>query len=192
MDVVIDQSDRIAVRFPTPPGAVLRALELLHILRRGDPDEMAAAGDLTDLPRPWDPASCPDELREAIWEWCSDIAAWLNHEYIWRPTQMIPPCWPDHPHLARELAVLAILRWNAHESTAPEPMEEWHRYSFPMFCDRMISRLGESGCRTAKHVDWPAEGRYAAFISDENTTNRNHVIYTDTRPIAHLHAARPT
>lgn len=183
------QGFRIAAPFPPPPGAVLRALELLQILRRGDPDEMAAAGDLTNLPRPWDPATCPDELREAMWEWCDLVAAWINHEYVWRPTQMLPACWPQHPHIARELAVLAILHWNAEESTTPEAMEEWHRYSFPMFCDRMGNRLGESGCRTAKHIDWPAEARYAAFVEEESSRERQRVIYADTRPVAQLHRA---
>ncbi len=41
---MIDLHPRIAAPFPTPPGAVLRALHLLQILRRGDPDEIAAAG----------------------------------------------------------------------------------------------------------------------------------------------------
>jgi hypothetical protein len=181
---------RIAQPFPTPPGAVLHALQLLHILRRGDPDEMGEAGDLTDLPRPWEPASCPDELREAIWEWCDLVAAWLNHEYVWRPAQMIPPCWPLHAHLARELAVLAILRWNAEQATTPEAVEEWHRYALPMFCDRMNSRIGESTCRTAKHVDWPAEGRYDAFISEPSVADRSNTIYADSRPITWLHATQ--
>jgi hypothetical protein len=188
--LVNDLHPRIAAPFPTPPGAVLRALQLLQILRRGDPDEIAAAGDLSNLPRPWDPPTCPDELREAVWEWCDLVAAWLNHEYAWRPTRMIPPCWPHHAHIARELAVLAILRWNAEESTTPEPVEEWHRYTFPMFCDRMTNRLGESACRTAKHIDWPAEGRYAAFVGDESSGERQQVIYADTRPVTHLHKAR--
>lgn len=182
----------IVAPFPAPPGSVLRALELLLILRRGDPDEMAEAGDLTDLPRPWEPAKCPDELRESVWEWCDQVAAWLNHEYAWRPTQLIPPCWPHHAHIARELPVLAFLRWGAEEAMTPEPMEEWHRYTYPMFCDRMVSRLGESGCRTGKHVDWPAAGRYAAFVGDEATTDRQNAVYADTRPITALHAHQRT
>ena len=178
----------LATPFPTPPGAVLQALHLLEVRGRGDPDEMAAAGNLENLPRPWDPASCPNELREAVWEWCDEVAEWLNHEYVWRPTQMIPLCWPQHPHIARELAVLAILRWGAEESLTPEPTEEWHRYTFPMFNDRLTTRLGESACRTGKHVDWPAEGRYAAFV--DTTGQRENVIHGDTRPVTELHARR--
>jgi hypothetical protein len=176
--------------FPTPPGSVLKALELLQVVRRNDPDELAAAGDLTDLPRPWEPARCPQELREAIWEWCDRVAAWLNHEYAWRPTQMIPSCWPLHPHIAHELPVLAILRWTAEEATTPDLLEEWHRYAFPMFCDRMVNRLGESGCRTGKHIDWPAEGRHAAHTSTDAATQRQNAIYADTRPITALHSTR--
>jgi hypothetical protein len=177
-----DQPFRVAAPFPTPPGSVLRALELLQIARRNDPDEMAEAGDLINLPRPWDPATCPAELREAVWEWCDSVAAWINHEYVWRPPQMIPACWPHHPHIARELAVLAVLRWNAEESTIPEGIEEWHRYALPMFCDRMTNRLGES-CRTSKHTEWPAESRYAAFVGEENSRERQHIIHADTRAL---------
>jgi hypothetical protein len=103
---------------------------------------------------------------------------------------MIPACWPQHPHIARELAVLASLRWSAEESTTPDDTEEWHRYSFPMFCDRMGNRLGESSCRTAKHIDWPAEGRYTVFVDDnEASAQRQRVVYDDTRPVAQLHQA---
>ena len=85
----------------------------------------------------------------------------------------------DHPSL----------RWNAEHSTTPEPAEEWHRYTFPMFCDRMTRRIGESGCRTANHIQWPAEGRYAAFVGD-TLDERRQIIYTDTRPVIALHARR--
>lgn len=178
----------ILAPFPQPPGGMLTALEHLQVLRRGDPAEMAAAGDLTDLARPWDPASCPAGLREAVWNWCDKVAGWLNHEYAWRPAQMIPPCWPHHPHIARELAVLAFCRWAAEESTGPEAVEEWHRYAYPMFCDRMTSRLGESTCRTGTHIDWPAAGRHATFTGPPATEDRQTVIYTDTHPPTPLRA----
>ena len=185
---MVSTTNLLATPFPAPPGAVLEALHRLEVLRRGDPDEMAAAGNLDNLPRPWDPATCPNELRESIWEWCDEVAEWLNHEYVWRPTQMIPLCWPQHPHLARELAVLAILRWNAEESLTPEPVEEWHRYTFPMFNDRLTNRLGESSCRTGKHNDWPAESRHVAFV--DSGEERQQVIYRDSRPVTELHARR--
>lgn len=180
----------ILTRFPPPPGAVRNALAQLQILRRGDADEIAAAGDLVDPPRPWDPATCPNELREAVWSWCDSVAEWLNHEYAWRPTQMIPPCWPHHAHIARELPILACLRWSAEESISPEPTEEWHRYTFPMFCERLFARLGESPCRTGKHIDWPAESRYASYTGEQATGERQRLIYIDTHPPTPLRPAR--
>jgi hypothetical protein len=152
----------IAEPFPTPPADVLRALHLLAVVRRGDPHEMAQAGNLHNLPRPWEPATCPDELREAVWDWCDAVAAWINHDSTWRPTQLIPSCWPRHPHIARELAVIAVQRWHAEQATSPDPTEDWHRYTLPMFLDRMTSRLGEVSCRTGQHTDWPAAARYSA------------------------------
>jgi hypothetical protein len=169
----------IATRFPTPPGSVIRALHMLQILRRGDPEEIKAAGIGADVPRPWDPASCPANLREDVWVWCDDVAAWINHEYAWRPGQMIPPCWPQHAHIARELAVLAFLRWAAEAATGPEVVEDWHRYTFPMFCERMFSRLGESTCRTGDHAVWPAESRNHSYSSDKPTADRKQTFQRD-------------
>jgi hypothetical protein len=152
--------------FPAPGPGIRLTLNRLAILHRGDPREMHAAGDLTNLPHPWEPDSCPDELRDAVWSWCSAVGGWINTQYAWRPTQMIPPCWPLHPHIARELPTLAVLRWEADVATSPDLLEEWHRYTLPLFLDRMAGRLGESTCRTAgKHQDWPAAGRVAAFTT---------------------------
>lgn len=184
MDLVNHNQSRIAEPLPAPPRTVTHALHLVDIVRRGDPAEMKRAGDLTDLPRPWDPASCPEKLRQDLWEWCDRVADWVNHEYAWRPVDMIPACWPRHPHIARELAVLAVLRYTAEQAPDPGPVEEWHRYSLPMFLDRMTARLGESGCRTGKHIDWPAAARHAAFV--ESSGERRQAIVADTRTVVNL------
>jgi hypothetical protein len=105
-----------------------------------------------------------------------------------RPTQLIPACWPRHPHLANELPVLAFTRWLAEDSLGPESIKDWHRYALPMFLDRMTSRIGESSCRTGKHQDWPAESRYTAFFSDELANDRADVIHIDSHPAIPLHA----
>ena len=138
----------ITTQFPPPGGDILRCLELLDVVQRGDPDELAEYGELTDLPRPWEPATCPAELRESIWMWIDAVVAWINREYAWKSTAMIPECWPLHPHIARELPVLAMLRWNAEESAEPAAMEEWNRYAYPMFCDRLGNRLSGASCRS--------------------------------------------
>ena len=150
--------------FPPPPLAVLHALELLGNARGGDRGGAVRAGAVADLERPWEPAACSGELSTAVWSWCDDIVSWINHEYAWRPAHMVPACWRLHAHIARELPVLAVLRWAAETAASPQLTEEWNRYAFPMFYDRMAQRLGESTCRTGRHQDWPAESRYTAFL----------------------------
>ncbi len=202
---------QIAAAFPTPPNTVRRALDLLGQARRAEQDKRkqeqeqagtegkdkpAVSGKATpeagraadDLPRPWDPATCPTRLRADVWSWCEHVAAWLNHEYCWRPDTMIPACWPAHPHIARELAALAVLRFTADRSRSPEPIEEWHRTIYPMFCQRMTDRLGESTCRTGKHTDWPAAARHATYL-DTHTT-RADAIAADTSAAGGLHVIR--
>jgi hypothetical protein len=155
----------IVLPFPPPPLVVLHSLEVLQDIRRRDRGGAGRVDAIADLERPWEPASCSAELSAAVWSWCDDVVAWINHEYAWRPAQMVPACWARHPHIARELPVLAVLRWTAENAAGPEPVEEWNRYAFPMFSDRMTERLGESTCRTGRHQDWPAESRYATFIN---------------------------
>jgi hypothetical protein len=170
----------ILVPFPRPPKPILDVLARLQILDRGDPRQLKAAGDLTNLPRPWAPATCNSELRDLVWHWCDAVATWLNHEYPWRPVAMIPPCWPLHAHIGQELPVLAFMRWNAEQAAAPHALEEWHRNSLPLFLDRMAERLGESTCRTGKHIDRPADSRHAAFTNPDAIEDRRVAIYLDT------------
>ncbi len=175
--------------FPAPPSQVRQALISLAIVRGGDAAAIAELGDIHDLPRPWDPASCPPLIRQQLWLWCDDVAAWLNRDYAWRPVNLIPACWPRHPHIARELPVLACLRTAADDAMGPELLEEWHRHILPLFLDRLAVRLGESTCRTGKHQDWPAGSRYDAFMDLTAVTGRQDLFHADTHPPRHL---RPT
>ena len=60
-----------------------------------------------------------------------------------------------------------------------------------MFLERMQGRLGESACRTGKHVDWPAEGRVVAYNAADAVEDRQTVIHHDTHPVVtELHANR--
>ena len=174
-------ADEIAEPFPQPPNVVRRAMDLLQPRSRGG-RESETGQHAADLPRPWDPAGCPPPLRKAVWTWCEQVAVWLNHEYCWRPEGMIPACWTAHPHIAQELAALAIGRWAAGQASNPAAIEEWHRYSYPMFCQRMTDRLGESTCRNGRHIAWPGESRHAAYL--DALASRADAITADT------HAAR--
>ena len=185
---MVSDAPRIVSRFPPPPGQVRQALVTLAIVRGGDPEAIVELGDTRDLPRPWDPASCPAELRQQLWLWCDDVAGWVNQQYSWKTTSLIPGCWPRHPHIANELAVLACLR-DAADSTGPELLEEWHRHTLPLFTDRLAARLGESTCRVGKHQDWPAAARYDAATGTQAVTERHDLFHADTHPPLRLRAA---
>lgn len=167
---------------PPPPPLVRHALARLHAARGGNPADLAELGDLGELARPWDPATCSDALRHQLWAWCDAVAVWINRSYAWRPAQLIPACWPAHPHLAAELPVLACLRVAADQALTPDPLEEWHRTTLPLFLDRLADRLGESGCRTGTHIDWPAAARDAVYRSDHATAERARILRADTHP----------
>jgi hypothetical protein len=68
---------------------------------------------------------------------------------------MIPVCWPQHPHLVHEIAVLADQRRRAGHALTSDALEEWHRYNLPAFTERMKSRL-RNHCEDG-HQPWPAK-----------------------------------
>jgi hypothetical protein len=179
----------IVERFPKPPALVAHALTQLQIASGDDLDAIAGLGDINTLPRPWEPASCGDQLRQHIWQWCDKVAAWINSQYVWRGTHLIPACWPSHPHIANELPALACQRALAAHSTSPEPLEEWQRNTLPQFLERLATRLGESTCRVGKHVDWPAAARHQSSQTDSAVGGRQDMFYVDTHPPRQLRPA---
>ena len=182
----------IVSRFPAPPSVLQQVLNTLATLRGGDKAAIEQVGDATALCRPWIVSTVPAEFRGDLWGWCDEVAGWLNSGYAWRPVNLIPACWPRHPHLAHELPVLACLRAAAEGATGPELLEDWHRQSLPKFFERLAVRLGESTCRTGQHQDWPAASRYAAYTSDEAVADRRELFHLDTHPPRQLQpATRP-
>ncbi len=153
--------------FPAPTHARLQQAWLnLRIAAEGTDAQKRALGDPTQLPRPWDPASLTDdELRYATWRWLDDFVAWFNHEQVWNPTSLIPACWPQHPHLVHQIAVLADLRRQAGEAFTSQPLEEWHRYAVPAFIDRMRQQLSTS-CDKA-HSEWPGASKFRRLLDTE-------------------------
>ena len=100
--------------FPVPGEQVRLAYRELHIAINGTEEQKKALGNHALLPRPWEPATCLDpELRHELWQWLEDVVIWLNHEYTWDVAGLIPSCWPLHPHLVHEIAVLADQRRRA-------------------------------------------------------------------------------
>ena len=103
---------------------------------------------------------------------------WLNHEYSWDVSTTIPSCWPHHPHLVHEIAVLADLRRRAGHALTGETMEEWHRYALPAFIDRMRQRI-KSHCDDKNHQPWPAQARHTRHAADQATDHREKAFMAD-------------
>lgn len=164
--------------FPPPPRAVRQSIDQLAASQEWTERERADLDPKT-LDRPWEPAGCPPRLRLQLWGWLDDVAAWINHEYGWQTARAIPSCWPRHPHLVHELAVVACLRLAAADATDPQLLEEWHRYVLPGFCERMTDRLGGVGCAPGKHTDWPARSRHVEFTSPQALDARNQLFEAD-------------
>ncbi len=164
----------IVLPFPAPPATVEDALRVVAVLTRGSAQEQAALAGTGAPQLPWDPGTCSDEvLRADLWCWCELVAVWLNREHAWRPQQMIPLCWPRHPHIARELPLLAVLRWQAQTTLDPQLLEDWQRYALPGFSSRMFERLGDSTCRAGRHQDWPGASRHAAHTDPAASRDRH-------------------
>lgn len=171
MSLVEDFPAPLVEEFPPPGRVTAMALAQLEQARTAGPMQRAALGDLSVIPRPWDPAGCPAPLRREVWAWLENVAAWINREHGWQPDRVIPPCWPRHPHLAHELAVVACLRHVAGQALIPEALEDWHRNTLAGFLDRMVPRLG-TGCPPGRHTDWPAAGRYRDYRTPDNAARR--------------------
>ena len=161
--------------FPRPPRWVRHALEMLRQAELSGLEPSAYGL----LDRPWEPASCATHVRRELWPWLDDVAGWLNHSYAWQTAHMVPACWPAHPAIAHELAVLACLRAAAADATVPHPLEEWHRNALPGFLARMTERQG-LGCPPGRHVDWPARSWDADYRSAAAIAERRRLFDTDT------------
>jgi hypothetical protein len=157
--------------FPRPGRLVDHAYWELNIAANGTPEQVKALGDLRILPRPWDPPTCTHpELRLEIWVWLDDVVTWINQEHIWDTEAFIPSCWPEHPHLVHDLAVLADQRRRAGMANTSDALEDWHRYALPAFLDRMKDRL-KSHCENG-HQPWPSASRHARHSSDPHRRQR--------------------
>jgi hypothetical protein len=173
--------------FPTPGARVRLAYRELHIAVNGTEEQKEALGidDIAELPRPWDPETCQDpELRHEVWAWLEDVVTWLNHEYAWDVAPLIPSCWPSHPHIVHEVAVVADQRRRAMLGVTSDPLEEWHRYCLTTFIDRMRGRLKDH-CSDG-HKGWPSRGRYTRHICEDSLEERENVYAADLDALANL------
>lgn len=171
--------------FPTPGARIKLAYHELNIAINGTDEQKEQLGPLSELPRPWDPETCQEpDLRHEVWTWLEDVVTWLNHEYAWDVTPLIPSCWPQHPHIVHEVAVVADQRRRAMFGVTSDPLEEWHRYCLPTFIDRMRGRLKDH-CAD-DHKSWPARGRYTRHISEEAFEARENAYAADLDALSAL------
>lgn len=165
--------------FPTPGVQVRHAYRELDKAVNGDDDYRLALGDLNDLPRPWSPATCTAvPLRVELWNWLDAVVIWINHELVFDPADVIPACWPQHPHLVHELAVLADRRREADRSLTSDALEEWHRYALPAFLVRMEHRVAQH-CQDLHPPVPPAAGRLTRHLDGPHFTERRHTYEDD-------------
>ena len=119
--------------------------------------------------RPWDLATLPDDLAVPVWAWLHEVVSWLNENHAWQPETVIPPCWPQHPHLTLEVAALAFVRQAAIRSIQPSDLHEWHA-DLAEFHTRMRDAIGENGlkdCQRGKHSERPSTYELSFYLDNK-------------------------
>lgn len=158
--------------FPSPGVQIKQLYRELNIAANGTDSEKKALGPLEDLPRPWNPATVTRSAqRSALWAWLDAVVLWLNDQYVFDPADLVPPCWPQHPHLVHELAAVADLRYRADLDLNPTTLEEWHRYALPAFLDRMRRRLVQH-CEGGHPDHAPSHRSLVRYKSEESSQAR--------------------
>lgn len=176
----------LARPFPRPGRGLRLAYRELDLALNGDDAQRDAVGDPGLLPRPWDPGSIDlPQLREELWDWLEAVVDWINTEHVWNPVHLIPACWPAHPHLVHEIAVLADQRHKAGQAIHSDALEEWHRYALPAFFDRRRTRM-HTAC-DSRHQDWPSRPGHTRF--QDSHKHRDEHYGRDVDHLRQLHSA---
>ena len=159
-------AELMAAEFPIPSPVLVASLDELRLAETAPPTSGSEIGRIAMLPRPWDPASCPHELRHLIYLWLDNVVAWINEEHTWRVDHLIPICWIEHPHIVHELAPIACLRWEASYALTPGPLKDWQQHHLPNFLDRIAQLIGPTGCPPGRHQPQPGQARNHLYFED--------------------------
>lgn len=158
--------------FPEPGPTLTATMEQLQMAAIEPPADESELRELAQMPRPWDPATCTGRMRAELWAWLDVVAMWVNEEQLWNVTRPgIPECWPEHPHLVHDLAVLACSRYYTSFAVTPAALEDWHRYGLPAFLERLRDRLRE-GCQPGRHQPRPRNERDESHASTPMRSRR--------------------
>jgi hypothetical protein len=108
-------------------------------------------------PPPWTAADLDPAERAAHLDLLLQWVDHLNATYAWHPAQLIPPCWPLHPGLQRELTTLYWTYYEAFETppTSPSAAQVWHDRYLPGFQSRLPAWT-TSQCQQGNHQPHPA------------------------------------
>ena len=156
---------RLVAPLPAPGEVLVAVLTGWELIDQGEQPYSV------NLARPWEPATCTDALlRAELWAWLDQVVHWVNHEHLWDPSDLIPPCWPQHPHLVHELAVLAVERRQASRTTTPDALQQWQTHTLPTFLTRTHTRL-KRHCDT-DHQPTPATTAHARYQAHPQATAR--------------------
>jgi hypothetical protein len=160
----------LVLPFPQPGPVIRRLHRHWWTVENGTQLEQDKAKE-RPAGRPWDPASLGTSgERLELWRWLEDVVRWFNHEYAWDTSQVIPDCWPEHPHLVHEIAVMADARRRAGSTSNSGALEEWHRVCVPWFLSRMRDSI-KAHCEE-RHQAWPARARYARYTNQDSLNQR--------------------
>lgn len=175
--------------FPEPGPTIRTAMEQLQQATVEPPADEDELRELAQMPRPWDPATCTGLMRSELWAWLDLVAMWVNEQHLWNVTRPgIPECWPAHPHLVHDLAVLACSRYYTSFAVTPAALEDWHRYGLPGFLERLRDRLGD-GCQPSKHQPRPRRERDESHASTPVRRGRKQRYRDDVERAGELAAA---
>ena len=188
----------MAAPFPEPPGVIARLLDELRLAAAATDETEHESRRVATIARPWDPPSCPPEIRRNVYLWLDDVVAWINEDHTWRTDRVVPICWDLHPHLVHELGTVACLRLEATFARTPAALEEWHRFTLPAFLGRVVDRIGETGCPPGRHQQNPGVGRNAIYRGRDETARRRSRRWQDEEHIGDTdfpgadHTSRPS
>lgn len=154
-------------------------------------DDLGDLDPIEKLPRPWDIATVANpDLRFEVWGWLDAVVVWLNTECVWDVGDLVPQCWPSHPHLVHELGVLADQRRRAGLAFTSDALDEWQRYTLPSFLDRMRARY--RGFCEDGHQPAPGRARIIRYNAPVETDQRGGLFAQDLAAASRATRRPPT
>jgi hypothetical protein len=132
----------------------------------------------SELP-PWSATDLTTTEHAAHLTLLLDWSDYLNHTYAWRPTHLIPPCWPLHPALERELTTLYWTYYEAFETppASASAAQVWHDRYLPGFHARLPTWTHPE-CHHGNHQPRPTTDLLHHHTNEPTRTKTRTAIHT--------------